>query len=247
MADNRLELVVEVDTNRANASLKSVNASLSSMEASAVKTARGAAQGIDGMTAAMVKGATDGNLLADAIKSALTWAKEFTVGSVMMAAENAKAEASLEALANAHGVGAAAAARQVAAIEEIGFEYTEAAHDVQRLIVARSRTVQGSRPGEVGQGRRRGPEHHRRRNSRSDCDGHRIGRRARLARTGAVHRLPEGSPDRPASVGARAHRDRGEAAPLQRGHSGRRQDPGRACGGIANGQRTTRRAAPRVQ
>jgi len=136
MADNRLELVVEVDANRANASIKSVNASLSSMEASAVKTARGAAQGIDGMTAAMVKGATAGNLLADAIKSALAWAKEFTVGSVMMAAENAKAEASLKALANAHGVGAAAAARQVVAIEEIGFEYTEAAHAVQRLIVA---------------------------------------------------------------------------------------------------------------
>jgi hypothetical protein len=136
MADNRLELVVEVDTNRANASIKSVNASLSSMEASAVKTARGAAQGIDGMTASMVKGATAGNLLADAIKSALSWAKDFTVGSVMMAAENAKAEASLKALANAHGVGAAAAARQVSAIEEIGFEYTEAAHAVQRLIVA---------------------------------------------------------------------------------------------------------------
>src|SRR5579885_1332081 len=136
MADNRLELVVEVDTNRANASIKSVNASLSSMEASAVKTARGAAQGIDGMTAAMMKGATAGNLLADAIKSALAWAKEFTVGSVMMAAENAKAEASLKALANAHGVGAAAAARQVAAIEDIGFEDTEAAHAVQRLIVA---------------------------------------------------------------------------------------------------------------
>jgi hypothetical protein len=136
MADNKLELVVEVDANRANASIKSVNASLSSMEASAVRTARGAAQGIDGMTAAMVKGATAGNLLADAIKSALAWAKDFTVGSVMMAAGNAKAEASLKALANAHGVGAAAAVRQVSAIEEIGFEYTEAAHAVQRLIVA---------------------------------------------------------------------------------------------------------------
>jgi hypothetical protein len=136
MADNKLELVVEVDANRANASIKSVNASLSSMEAAAVKSARGAAQGIDGMTAAMVKGATAGNLLADAIKSALAWAKDFTVGSVMMAAENAKAEASLKALANAHGVGAVAAARQVSAIEGIGFEYTEAAHAVQRLIVA---------------------------------------------------------------------------------------------------------------
>jgi hypothetical protein len=32
MADSRLELVVEVDTNKANASIKSVNASLSTME-----------------------------------------------------------------------------------------------------------------------------------------------------------------------------------------------------------------------
>jgi hypothetical protein len=136
MADNKLELVVEVDTNRANASIKSVNASLSSMESAAAKSAKGAAQGIDGMTASMVKGATAGNLFADAIQSAIAWAKEFTVGSVMMAAENAKAEASLKALATAHGVGAAAATRQVATIEEIGFEFTEAAHAVQRLIVA---------------------------------------------------------------------------------------------------------------
>ena len=110
MADNnKLELVVEVDVNKANASIKSVNASLSSMEASATKSAKGATQGIDGMTAAMVKGATAGSLFADAIKGALAWAKDFTVGSVMMAAENAKAEASLRALATAHGVGAAAA------------------------------------------------------------------------------------------------------------------------------------------
>jgi len=136
MADNKLELVVEVDTNRANASIKSVNESLSSMEASAVKTARGAAQGIDGMTAAMVKGATAGNLLADAIKSALTWAKEFTVGSVMMAAQNSKAEASLKALAGAHGISAAAVQQHTAAIEDIGYEFTEAAHAIQRLIVA---------------------------------------------------------------------------------------------------------------
>ncbi len=136
MADNKLELVVEVDTNRANASIKSVNAGLSSLETTAVNATRGASRGIDGMTAAMVKGATTGNLLADAFQSALAWAKEFTVGSVALAAENAKAEASLKALANAHGVGAAAAAKQVAAIEAIGFEYTEAAHAVQRLIVA---------------------------------------------------------------------------------------------------------------
>jgi len=43
MADNKLELVVQVDVDKANASIKRVNADLSSMEQTAAKTARGAA------------------------------------------------------------------------------------------------------------------------------------------------------------------------------------------------------------
>ena len=43
MADNnKLELVVEVDVNKANASIKSVNTGLSGMEQAAAKAARGA-------------------------------------------------------------------------------------------------------------------------------------------------------------------------------------------------------------
>jgi len=67
-ADNKLELVVEIDTNRANASIKSVDSSLSSMEAAADRSARGASTGIDGLTASMVKGAvvgTGANQLSD--------------------------------------------------------------------------------------------------------------------------------------------------------------------------------------
>jgi hypothetical protein len=49
MADsNKLELVVEVDVNKANASIKSVNTGLSSMEQAASKAAHGASAGIDG-------------------------------------------------------------------------------------------------------------------------------------------------------------------------------------------------------
>ncbi len=149
MADNKLELVVEVDTNRANASIKSVNASLSSMETAAAKSAKGAAQGIDGMTAAMVKGATAGNLFADAIQSAIAWAKEFTVGSVMMAAENAKAEDPSRRWPPAHGVGAA---RQRASCSNRRdrFEFTE-----QRTPSASDRRrhgpLQGPRSGQAGQ------------------------------------------------------------------------------------------------
>ena len=56
--NNKLELVVEVDVNKANASIKSVNTGLSSMEQAASKAAHGASAGIDGMTASMVSSAS---------------------------------------------------------------------------------------------------------------------------------------------------------------------------------------------
>ena len=72
MADsNKLELIVEVDVNKANASIKSVNTGLSGMEQVAAKAARGAPAGTDGMTASMVTGAAAGNLIAESIKKAL--------------------------------------------------------------------------------------------------------------------------------------------------------------------------------
>ena len=107
MADNnKLELVVEVDVNKANASIKSINTGLSSMEQAAGKAARGASAGIDGLTVSMVKGSTAGNLLADSIKKALDWAKEWTLGAAQHAAHTDKMSLSMAALAKAHGVSA---------------------------------------------------------------------------------------------------------------------------------------------
>ena len=54
--NNKLELVVEVDVNKANASIKSINTGLSNMEQAAGKAARSASAGIDGLTVTMVKG-----------------------------------------------------------------------------------------------------------------------------------------------------------------------------------------------
>jgi hypothetical protein len=84
--DNKLELVVEIDTNRANASIKSVNSSLSSMEAAAAKSARGASAGIDGLTASMVKGAAAGTVLGHAFERAVGWLKEYGAEIVKYAA-----------------------------------------------------------------------------------------------------------------------------------------------------------------
>ena len=59
-ADNTLQLVIQVDAGKANASIKSANTGLSSSETTAVAAAKGASQRIDGTTASMAKGAPKG-------------------------------------------------------------------------------------------------------------------------------------------------------------------------------------------
>jgi hypothetical protein len=108
MSDNKLELVVEVDVSKANASIKSINTGLSSLEQAAAKAGRGASAGIDGLTVSMVKGATAGNLLADGIKHAIEWMKEGTIGAARSAANTDRMEAVTRSLARVHGEGAAA-------------------------------------------------------------------------------------------------------------------------------------------
>jgi hypothetical protein len=136
MPDNKLELVVEVDANKANQSIKTVNAGLSSIEQTAAKTARGASAGIDGMTMSMVKGATAGNLLAEGVKSALSFAKQWTVEAVKMAASQDRQNHALRSLAKAHGIATDQMERSVAAIEQIGFLGGDAVHAIQRMIIA---------------------------------------------------------------------------------------------------------------
>ncbi|MCC6362137.1 MAG: hypothetical protein IT165_01355 [Bryobacterales bacterium] len=136
MASNQVELVVTVEVDKANQSIKSVNANLSSIESTAAKSARGAAAGIDGMTAAMVKGATAGNLLADAIKTALRWVKEFTIDAVKDAAHVERLEQATLALAKAHGISAAVVRKTSQAIQDLNLEDEVALRTINRLIVA---------------------------------------------------------------------------------------------------------------
>jgi hypothetical protein len=135
-SENRLELVVEVDVNRANASIKSVNTGLSSMEQTAANAARGASRGIDGLTVSMVKGATAGNLLAESIKQAIGWAKEWTIEAVKMAAHEARMEVSTRALAKAHDISAEAMERAVEQVKQVGFHGEDALHTIDRMIIA---------------------------------------------------------------------------------------------------------------
>ncbi len=134
--NNQIELVVTVEVDKANQSIKSVNANLSGIEQTAVRAARGASQGIDGMTASMVKGATAGNLLADAIKKAIEFAQEWTVEAAKEAAQAERAAEVTRGLAKAHGDGAAAASKAVEAVRAVGYTAADATAAVQKLIIA---------------------------------------------------------------------------------------------------------------
>ncbi|MCC7176038.1 MAG: hypothetical protein IT159_12645 [Bryobacterales bacterium] len=134
--DRPIELVVTVEVNKANQSIKSVNANLSGIEETAVRTTRSASQGIGGMAAAIVKGATAGNLLANAIKRALSFAKEWTIEAAKEAAHTERAAALARSLARAHGDGAAAAEKVIEASRDLGFAASDATTSVQKLIMA---------------------------------------------------------------------------------------------------------------
>jgi hypothetical protein len=135
-ADNKLELIVEVDVNRANASIESVNTGLSSMEQTAANAARGASRGIDGLTVSMAKGATAGNLLAESLKQAISWAKQWTVDAMKMAAHEARMEVSTRALAMAHDISAESMERAVEQVKQVGFHGEDALYTIDRMIIA---------------------------------------------------------------------------------------------------------------
>ncbi len=135
-ADNRVELVVVVESDEANQSIKSVNASLSNLEQHAVDSARRASSGIDGMTASMVKGATAGNLLSDTIKQAIQWAKEWTIDAAKAAAHVERLENATLALAKAHGLNTQAVAAASEAVQKAGYENEDALQTVNKLIIA---------------------------------------------------------------------------------------------------------------
>ncbi|MBI4875416.1 MAG: hypothetical protein HY822_12350 [Acidobacteria bacterium] len=136
MADNKLELVLDVDVAKGNASIKTLNTGLSSIEAAASKAGRGASSGIDSITVSMAKGVVAGNLFAEALKSALATAKAWTMEAVQHAAHTSRMTVVTQHLARAHGENAGAAMRWVEAVKKIGFSTQDALHAIDRLIIA---------------------------------------------------------------------------------------------------------------
>ena len=137
MADNnKLELVVEVDVNKANASIKSINSGRSSMEDAARKAGSGASHGIDGFTVSMVKGVAAGELLVDAIKRVIEFTKEWTIDAARAAAELERQVSVTNAAAKAFGITNERAQEAVETFKAVGYTASESEGVIRKLIVS---------------------------------------------------------------------------------------------------------------
>jgi len=135
MAANKLELVIEVETKGANASIKRVNSSLSSMEAVALKTARGASSGIDSLTVSIAKGAAAANVLPHAFERMVGWLKEQIVETSRLAARNETLAVVNAQLARANGYSEGSIGRLVGRVKELGIT-TQASRDIVNKTIA---------------------------------------------------------------------------------------------------------------
>lgn len=135
MAANKLELVIEVYTKGANASIKRVNASLSSMEAAALKTARGASSGIDSLTVSIAKGAAAANVLSGAFERVVGWMKAQITEAAQLAARNETLAVVNAQLARANGYTEGSIERLVGRVKELGIT-TQASRDIVNKMIA---------------------------------------------------------------------------------------------------------------
>ena len=207
-------------------------------------------RGIDGMTASMVKGATAGNLLADAIKKAIEFAKEWTIEAAKEAAHAERAVAITRTLAKAHGDGAAAAQKAIEAIRKVGFAAADATTSVQKLIIADIGLDKATSLAKIAKDA-----------AAVNTEGLDASAGVREAhagdRDGPVAWPPDDEPlpqdgrgrGGRAVAGATARQDAlrpgGEAGPVQRHRGGVEDDPGVRCGSRRHVRRPDEEALPR--
>ncbi len=132
----KLELVITVDGDKANAEVKRFNQNLQDIGKHGQQAGEHAGGALEHLTSHIAKGVAVGNLLASAFEKLLDVAKELAVESAKLAAQNQYAEAATEAVARANGIATEAVEKHVKAVQKLGFHDDEALFLIRRLIIA---------------------------------------------------------------------------------------------------------------
>lgn len=146
MASNALELVISIDGGHANTAIKGINNGLSSIEQTAVRVARNASAGVDGMTHKMVEAVTVGELLAHTIERMGEMAKDFVKESILLSAQLERTQLASGLLAESLGKTPEDAKKWVESVAEIGYTARDATEFINQLLVAGNKNVEKLAP-----------------------------------------------------------------------------------------------------
>jgi len=135
-SDAKLELVITVDGDKANAEIKRLNQNLDDIGKHGKQAGDHAGGALDHLTGKIAAGAAVGEVLAGTFEKLVEVAKEFAVEATKLAAHNEFVAATTEQLARIHGLSAAAVKGHAQAIKLLGFHDSEALTVVNRMIVA---------------------------------------------------------------------------------------------------------------
>lgn len=136
MAANRIYIQVDFQSQSANQAITTLNkniASIGSAAKSATATATGA---ISGLTSTFLKGVVGGNLLTNAIQTALAALKDFGVQAAIQGAQIERMEVATLELAKANGIAAEEIQKRSEAVQQLGIEDDKALEVINKMIVA---------------------------------------------------------------------------------------------------------------
>jgi len=132
---NRLELVVDVSTEKGNAQLRGMNQNFATLGTTIAASSTAGSRSIDGLTTRIAAGAAAGSLLAEAIGEIAARSKEWVTEAVRQAAQVERLTKGTEFLAKSRDIDAEAAARWTEQIKKSSFTAVEAAALVNKALV----------------------------------------------------------------------------------------------------------------
>lgn len=133
---NQMVLVVEVQTDAANAKVSAFNKNLNGVERTAVSVQQHTKHGFDAMAKSMAQGVVVGALVTDTLRGMIDLMKEWSTGAAQLAARNEMLAVVNTNLAKSNGYSAESIERLVDRIKGMNITTQAARNVVNRMMVA---------------------------------------------------------------------------------------------------------------
>jgi hypothetical protein len=151
VANQKLGIILEVDTRTGEAAIKRVNAGLDSMGKAASAAGQAGRRGMDSMSESLTAGVLKANLLTRALELSLSAAKAWSVDAAKYASRTETLAIVTERLALSNGLSVAAVNRNVEAVRKLGITTQESHNTINQMIVAQLDVAKASQLARLAQ------------------------------------------------------------------------------------------------